>query len=119
MADLQVPSEMRHFAERSVEQARKAFDSVMSATRGAFSTFEGQAAAAQTGAKDLQRKAVACAEHNVDASFEFAQRLLGAKSVEEVVQLHSDYVKEQMKTLGEQATELSKTAAKAGIPPKD
>ena len=64
---------MRAFAEQSVEQARKAFDSVMATAQSAASAIEGQAIAAQAGAKDVQRKAVAFAERNVDASFDFAR----------------------------------------------
>ncbi len=92
-AGFRVPPEMLSFAEQSVEQAKKAFDSVMTAAKSAASAIEGQTIAAQAGAKDMQRKAVAFAEHNVDASFDFATRLLAAKDGEEVMKLHADYVK--------------------------
>ena len=108
-----VPPEMLSFAEQSVEQAKKAFDSVMTAAKSAASAIEGQTVAAQAGAKDMQRKAVAFAEHNVDASFDFATKLLAAKDGEEVMKLHADYVKTQMQALGDQARELGQTAARA------
>ena len=117
--NFQIPPEMRSFAEQSVEQARKAFDTVMNAAQSAVSSFEGQAAAAQAGAKDVQRKAFAFAEHNVDASFEFAQKLLSAKTGEEMVKMHADYVKSQMETLGEQARELGQPGTRAGAHTKD
>ena len=78
-ASFQVPPEMRAFAEQSVEQAKKAFDSVMTAAQSAASAIEGQTVAAQAGAKDVQRKAVAFAERNVDASFDFAQQAAGGQ----------------------------------------
>jgi phasin len=112
-ASFRVPPEMLSFAEQSVEQAKKAFDSVMTAAKSAASAIEGQTVAAQAGAKDMQRKAVAFAEHNVDVSFDFATRLLAAKDGEEVMQLHADYVKTQMQALGDQARELGQTAARA------
>ena len=112
-ASFQVPPEMLQFAEQSVEQARKAFDNVMTAAKSAASAIEGQTVAAQAGAKDVQRKAVAFAERNVDASFDFATRLLAAKDGEEMMKLHSDYVKAQMQALGDQARELGQTAARA------
>ena len=40
---LEIPPEMRAFAEKSVEQARQAFDGFMSAAHHALSTFECQA----------------------------------------------------------------------------
>lgn len=113
MQNFQIPSEMRSFAEQSVAQARKAFDGFMTAAQGAVSTLEGQAAAAQAGAKDVQRKAVAFAEHNVDASFDFARKLLTAKDTGEMVKLHAEYMKAQIQVLTEQARELGQTATKA------
>jgi len=110
--NFQIPPEMRSFAEQSVAQARKAFDGFMSAAQGAVSTFENQAAAAQSGAKDMQRKATAFAEHNVAASFDFAQKLLAAKDGDEMLKLHADYVKAQMQVLSEQARDLGQTVTK-------
>ena len=101
---------MRSFAEQSFEQARKAFDSFFSATQRAMSSFEGQAAAAQAGAKDIQHKAVSYAERNIAASFEFAHRLLQASTPDEVVRLHAEHVKAQIENLSEQARELGRTA---------
>jgi phasin len=109
-----VPPEMRAFAEHSVQQARKAFDDLMSATHRAVSTFEGQASSAHTTARELQRKVIGFSEHNVAASLDFAQKLLQASNSEQVVRLHADYVQAQMRTLGEQARDLAQHAAKAG-----
>ena len=113
MSQFAVPPEMRALAERSVEEAKKAFDGFIDATRQAVTTFEGQAAAAQAGAKDMTQKAVTFAERNVDASFEFAQKLVRAKDAEEVIRLHADYVKAQIEALGEQARELGQAASKS------
>ena len=112
-----VPPEMRKFAEQGVQQAKKAFDERMTATLRAVSTFEGHATSAQTTALELQRKVVGYSERNVSASLEFAQNLLRAKSPEEVMKLHADYVKSQMETLAEQAREPGHPAAKAATPP--
>jgi phasin len=109
----EAPPEMRAFAEKSVEQARKAFDGFVTAANQAVSGFEGHAAAAQAGAKDVAQKAMTFAEQNVANSFDFAQKLMRAQDVGEVVKLHSDYVATQLKSLQEQAKELSATTAQA------
>jgi phasin len=114
-----VPPEMRKFAEQSVQQAKKAFDDMMSATKNAVSAFEGHASTAQTTAMELQRKVVGYSERNVAASLEFAQNLLRAKNPQDVMKLHADYVKAQMQALTEQARDLGQHAAKAATPPKD
>ena len=111
-----VPPEMRKFAEQSVQQARKAFDELMTATQRAASTFESHASSAQTAAIELQRKVVGYSERNVAASLEFAQRLLQAKAPEDVMKLHADYVKAQMQALAEQARDIAQHAAKAAKP---
>ncbi len=113
-----VPPEMRKFAEQSVQQAKKAFDDLMTATQRAVSTFEGHASSAQTSALELQRKGVGYSERNVGASLEFAQKLLGAKDAQQVMALHADYVKSQMQALSEQAGDIAQHAAKAATPPK-
>jgi phasin len=105
------PPEMRAFAEQSVAQAKKAFDDLMSATQHAVATFEGRTTSAQSGLRGLQQKVVTFSEQNVAASFEFAQQLLHAKTGEEVVRLHAEFVKAQMKALAEQAQELTRHAA--------
>jgi phasin len=108
----EIPAEMRAFAEKSVEQARKAFDSYISAAQHAIDAAEGQATKARDGAKGVGDLAMQFAEKNIAASFEFAQKLVRAKDVEEVLKLQGEYVKAQMQTLADQAKELSQSAAK-------
>jgi phasin len=115
MQSFEIPSEVRSFAEKSVAQARKAFDGFMNATQQAATAMEGQASAAQSGAKDVRQKAVAFAEQNVANSFDFAQKLVRAKDVEEVMRLQAEFVKAQMQALSAQAQELGQTATRAAM----
>ena len=101
-------------AEKSVEQARKAFDTFMSASQKAASTIEGHAVAATSGAKDLREKAMSFAEKNVESSFEFAQKLVRAKDPQEFMRLQSEFVQSQMQAMTQQARELGQVAGKAG-----
>ena len=123
MPTFQVPEEMRDFAERSVEQARKAFDTFMAAAHKATSTFGSSTEVAQAGAKDLSRQAMSYAETNVTATFEFARKLLAAKDITEVLQLQADFARSQMESLGRQMQDMSQsvaeTATKAGVAAKD
>jgi phasin len=108
-----VPPEMRAFAEKSVEQARQAFDGFISAAHQAMSAFEGQAETARKGARDVTEKAMTFAEHNVASAFEFAENLLRARDIQEVLRLQADYIKRQMQALTEQAKELGESTSKA------
>jgi phasin len=109
----EIPPEMRAFAEKSVDQARQAVDGFMSAVHRTMSTFEGQAESARKGAKDVTEKAMGFAEHNIASAFEFTQKLMRAKDMQEVLALQADYVKTQMQVLAEQARELGDSAASA------
>jgi phasin len=121
MSHFEIPAEMRAMAEKSVEQARVAFNTFMTAAQEAASNFEGQAKAAQAGAKDISEKAIGYAERNVSNTFAFAERLLHAKDPHEYIRLQTEFLQTQMKELGEQAKEIGATATKMAmksVPPK-
>jgi phasin len=113
MGSFEIPTDVRTFAEQSVEQARRAFDGFIAASQKAASTMEGQAAAAQSGVKDLRERAMTFAEKNVATSFEFAQKLVRASSPEEFMRLQAEFVKTQMQALTEQAQELGQSVKEA------
>ena len=48
-----IPTEMRTFAEKTMEQARQAFDSFVAATQEAVGHAETRAASARSGVKDV------------------------------------------------------------------
>jgi phasin len=110
-----VPTQMRQFAEQSVEQARKAVDGFMTAAQKAVTTAEAQAANAQSSAKDVGQKAMGFAEQNIANSFEFAQKLVRAKDIQEVMALQQEYLQTQMKAMSEQAKDLGSAAAKGAM----
>jgi len=111
--NFEVPPEMRAFAEKSVEQAKQAFEGFISAAHRTVSTFEGQAETARKGAKDLGEKAMAFAERNITSSFEFAQKLVRAKDIDEILKLQADYIKTEMGVLTDQAKELGERTSRA------
>jgi phasin len=110
--NFQIPAEMRAMAEKSVEQARQAFDTFVAAAKHAVSTAETQAKGAQSGAREAGEMAMQFAERNIASSFEFAQKLVQAKDAQEVMKLHADYTKSQIASLTEQAKELGQKATK-------
>ena len=108
-ANFEIPAEMRAMAEKSVAQARQAFETFMSAATQAASTVDKQA----TGAKQVGTLAVSFAERNIATSFEFAQQLVRAKDAQDVMALYADYAKRQIAALSDQAKDLAQEAAKA------
>jgi len=111
----EIPKDMRAMAEASFEQARKTFEKFVASAQAATGTIEERNAAAAAGAKDIGSKAIAYAEKNVQASLDYAQSLLKAKDVTEVMRLHSEYVQGQMRALAEQASEMGQAVTRAAM----
>lgn len=114
----EIPTEMRDFAEKSVDQARKAFDGFLNAAQKAMESFEGSTNSMQSSATDATRRTLSFAEQNITAAFDHAQKLVRAKDLQEAFQLQSDFAKAQfaaiqgqMKELGEIASSAARTAS--------
>lgn len=110
-----VPPEMRTFAETSVDQARKAFETFLTSAQSAASAIDSQGSAARAGVKDIGSKAIQYAEKNVAASLEYAQSLIKARDVTEIMRLHTEYVQNQMRSLAQQASEMGQAMTKAAV----
>jgi phasin len=113
----QIPPEMRAIAEKSVEQAKQAVEGFISAAQRTASAVEGQAETARKGAKDVGGKAMGFVEQNISTSFEFAQKLVRAKDVQEMLELQASYIRTQMQALSEQAKELGQSTGKMATDP--
>src|SRR2546421_12423334 len=107
-----VPTQMRQFAEQSVQQAKKAVDGFLTAAQKTATTLETQANTAQSGAKDVREKVMGFAEENINNSFAFAQRLVRAKDIQEVMALQQEFLKQQMQQMQQQAKDLGTAATK-------
>ena len=106
---------------KSIEQAKAAFNAFMSAAQQAASQFEDHAKTMQAGAKGVGEQAVSYAERNITNAFAFADRLVHAKDIQQVIALQTEFIQAQSKELAEQAKELGEAAAKLAMksePPK-
>ncbi|MDB5510786.1 MAG: phasin [Enterovirga sp.] len=113
----EVPAEMRDFAEKSVDQARKAFDGFIGAAQKAMETLEGSSSTMQASATDATKRTLTYAEQNITAAFDHAQKLVRARDLQEAFQLQSDFARtqfaamqSQMKDLGELASSAARSA---------
>ena len=109
----EVPTEMRDFAEKSVDQARKAFDSFIGAARRTADTVQGSAEVARTNAQDVSSRGFEYAEQNVNAAFDLAQKLVRAKDVQEAMQHQAEFVRSQFAAIQAQAKEFGGLAQTA------
>jgi phasin len=112
---LEIPKEMRSMAEASFDQARKAFEKFLAGAQQTAGSMEERGATVRAGAKDISTKAISYAEKNVQASLDYAQSLLHAKDLAEIMRLHSEYVQAQMRSLAEQASEMGQIVSRAAM----
>jgi phasin len=109
-----IPIEMREFADRSVEQARRAFEGFVGAAQRTVEAMGTSTEAVQAGAREAGLKAIEIAEANVAASLAFAQRLVRATDMAEMMQIQAEFLASQMQTMQAQARELSGAPAEPG-----
>ena len=113
----EVPTEMRDMAEKSVDQARKAFDSFIGAARKTADTVQGSAEMARTNAHDASSRGFEFAEQNVTAAFDLAQKLVRSKDLQEAMQHQAEFVRSQFAAIQAQAKEfggIAQTAMQQG-----
>lgn len=111
----EIPQEVRSMAETNFRQARDAFERFLSTAEAAAGSLGERGETVRAGAKDIGARAIAFAERNVHSSLDYAQSLVHAKDLSEVMRLHSEYVQAQMRALAEQASEMGQAVSRAAI----
>jgi phasin len=108
------PSKMtegfRSFAEKGAAQSREAYARMKSAAEDATKTIESTMQTAQAGSVELGLKAIDVMRTNADMSLSHLESLLGVKSVSELVELQTAFVRKQVETTVEQAKAMQETA---------
>jgi phasin len=104
--EMDVPPRVREFAKKSVDQAERAVASFMeSATKSI--------AMVPTPMSDVAKHALAIAEANVRASFEHARKLVEAKDITEVMQLQTEFLRNQFGVATDRFNQMTGGAASA------
>jgi len=96
----EIPPEIRDLTSKTVEEARKAFESFIAAAQKAAAQAEGTANSLQSSAKDVSAKALNFTEANVKAAFDHAQKLIQAKDPQEIVAHQTGICEEAALRLG-------------------
>jgi phasin len=113
--DTAVPEGVRALAEKTLAQTRQAYDNSLDAFDASLSTFERSFDAAGQGAAAFNRKIVDIARRNVDASFDLASSLAGARNLTDIVELQAAFWRKQFGALTAQAEEVHALSAKVTV----
>jgi phasin len=102
-----IPEGVRAIAETTVAQTRDVYHRSQDALDASIATFERTFDAAGREATAFNRKIINMARRNVDAVFDLAKSLAGAKDLADLVELQRTYWQEQFSILSDQAREVS------------
>ena len=96
---MQVPAQVREYAEKSVDQAEAAFSSFMESASKSITMVPGPMT-------DIAKQALSVTEQNVKNSFAHARKLMQAKDIQEVMQLQTEFLRSQFGVATGQFTNL-------------
>lgn len=103
----QVPEQVRAFAEKGVSQARESYQKLKEAAETNNGAIEAAYTSATKGAGDFTAKVIEIAKTNTESAFDFAQALLGVKSLPEAFELVNSHARKQFETLTAQSKDLA------------
>jgi phasin len=118
----QVPEQVREFAEKGVSQVREGYAKLKDAAETHNGTVQAVVASATRGATEFSSKLLEIAKTNANASFDFAQDLVGVKSPTAALELWTSFTRKQVEAITGQTKELAelthKIASETGEPIK-
>ena len=97
---LEVPAELRNLAEKTIEQAEKAFGMFFDAASKSMTSVPGPGT-------DISKQALAFTEQNMKAAFEHAKKLVHATDLQEAMQLQSEFLRSQFTNAGEHMRDMT------------
>jgi phasin len=104
---MEVPPQVRDFAVKSVDQAERAISSFMESASKSV-------AMVPSPMNDVAQRTFAITEKNLKAAFEHARKLMNAKDINEVMQLQTEFLRNQFGVATEQSEQMSGGIASAG-----
>lgn len=108
MADpkLEVPAELRELAEKTIEQAEKAFGLFFDAASKSLGAIPGPA-------NDMSKQALSFTEQNMKTAFEHARKLVHATDLQEAMRIQSEFLRSQFTNAGEHMRQITGQAMSA------
>ncbi|MBX9455445.1 MAG: phasin family protein [Rhizobium sp.] len=102
----------RDFAEKSTSKTKETLAKVKEATEDASKTVEATLHSAQAGTVELGMTAIGMIRTNTETSLAHLEALLGVKSVSELFELQTTYLRKQAESAVEQAKAITETTKK-------
>src|SRR6202789_4731913 len=85
---LEVPAELRDLAEKTIDQAEKAFGMFFDAANKSMTSMPGPGT-------EISKQALTFTEQNMKAAFEHARKLVHATDLQQALQIQSEFLRSQ------------------------
>jgi len=105
--------QFRAFAEKGAEQSKEAFVRLKTGAEETQKAFETTLETARAAGSDLSLKAIATMRANTEAGFSHLEALLGAKSLSELFELQTTFLRQRAEATVAQAKDFQAVSTKA------
>jgi phasin len=97
---LEVPAELRDLAEKTIDQAEKAFGMFFDAAAKSM-------ASVPNPGSEISKQALSFTEQNMKAAFEHARKLVHATDLQEAMRIQSEFLRSQFTNAGEHMRQMT------------
>ena len=97
---LEVPAELRELAEKTIDQAEKAFGMFFDAANRSITSIPNPGT-------EMSKQALSLTQQNIRAAFEHARKLVHATDLQEAMRIHSEFLKSQFTNAGEHMRQIT------------
>lgn len=105
--------QFRAFAEKGVEQSKEAYAKLKTGAEEAQKSIETSYETARNVSAELSLKAISALRTNAETGFAHLEALASAKSLSEIVELQTAYLRKRVELTVEQAKDFQTVASKA------
>ncbi|KQY26223.1 phasin [Rhizobium sp. Root482] len=107
-----VTESFRDFAEKGAAQSKEAYSKMKTAAEDATKTVEATLESAQSGSVELGLKAIDALRTNAENSLSHMEALIGVKSVSELFEVQTAFIRRQAELAMEQAKTMQEATRK-------
>ena len=105
--------QVRAFAEKGIEQSKEHYAKLKTGAEEAQKALESTYETVKSVGSDLSLKTIAALRANSEAGFSHLEALIGAKSLSEVIELQTAFVRQGVEKVIEQTKEMQAVTTKA------
>lgn len=104
--------QFRAYAEKGVEQSKEVYAKMKASAEDAQKTMESAMETVKKAGSEMSLKGIAAMRAGAEADFSYMESLVGAKSLSEVIELQTAYMRKRMEMMVDQAKDMQATSTK-------